>query len=142
MWVEWVSWHKPGYLNYFPLQLQLLLCIILARGLISIHTHIPVCPVCSLPNLVMWPFLDWREQVKLNPHLLLVSRLVILCSLCTCAQLVPLCHRTSSGTCYTAKYLSVLLLALLSQPNASSCHWSYGKFYLTPCTPQSHSLPV
>ena len=95
------------------------------------HTYTHTCPVCPLPNLVTWPSLNWREQVKPSPHLLLVSRLVVLCSLCTSAQLVLLCYRTTSGICYTAKHLFVLLLALLSQPStyASSCHWSYGKFY-------------
>ena len=65
-------------------------------------------------------------------------------SLHLCTAIVLLCYRTTSGTCYAAKHLSVLLLALLSQPStyASSCHWSYGKFFHTPCTPQSHSLPV
>ena len=50
-----------------------------------------------------------------------------------CTAIVLLCYRTISGTCYTAKHLSVLLLALLSQPStyASSCHSSYGKFYHT-----------
>ena len=109
-----------------------------------IHTHIHVAwPVCSMPGHMALLRLDGASKDE-SSSFAGVSDSNSLFSLHLCTAIVLLCYRTISGTCYTAKHLSVLLLAWLSQPStyASSCHRSYGKFYHTPCTPQSHSLPA